>query len=266
MLISLHLAFGQAPWLTDDEAREVAATAVRSVYPQPCYSTYRDERLEKIVLAVRVDRLQGRRLNQTVYVYNVASDSCDYVTDEGGKPDVTTQVTMDCCDYGIVAVDRGTRKSYWFAGAESDKVFQEFVRDEQLRPDSEPILFAALYRDLVLSGQDELTSIGQLRDLVQRNFRSAYSPYERDGKWQSKFNPWWRRFLSHDSQLKLETTYDSSSNGTIVRGYAFDGFKLTTPRSDPPPKGIPSIVQWAFLIRADGTVEGLPSTVIYSRP
>jgi hypothetical protein len=173
---------------------------------------------------------------------------------------------MDCCEYGIVAVERGLAKSYWFAGVEKEDVFEEFVRDEQLHPDSsEPIWFSALYRELVWgeSSDTEIRSIGQLRDAVERNFQSAYSPYERDDVWQRKFERWWRRFRSSMPQLTLETTYEPISEGTKVRGYAFNGFELTIPQSDPPPKGTPKLFQWALLVKSDGTVERLPSTVIY---
>jgi hypothetical protein len=104
----------------------------------------------------------------------------------------------------------------------------------------------------------------QLRDAVQQNFHSAYSPYERDNIWERKFEHWWRRFLSHKSELKLETTYEQTTEGTTVRGYAFNGFGLTIPRSDPPPKGTPTLSQWSLLIKSDGTVERLPSKVVYS--
>ena len=96
--------------------------------------------------------------------------------------------------------------------------------------------------------------MGQLRDAIQQNFQSAYSPYQRDNLWQRKFDHWWRVFLSHNSELKLETTYERKSDGTTVRGYAFNGFSLTIPRSDPPPKGTPTVFQWAILIKPDGTV------------
>jgi hypothetical protein len=43
----------EGPWLTDEQARDIAAGAVHAKYPQPCYSTYRDERLEGILLHVR---------------------------------------------------------------------------------------------------------------------------------------------------------------------------------------------------------------------
>jgi len=62
------------------------------------------------------------------------------------------------------------------------------------------------------------------------------------------------------SKLELETTYELTNKGTTtVRGYAFNGFELTIPRSDPPPKGTPTLFQWALLVKSDGTVERLPS-------
>ncbi|MGA1982869.1 MAG: hypothetical protein ABSG84_10360 [Acidobacteriaceae bacterium] len=265
LLILPKVAFGQAPWLTDDEARKAAEAAVHSVYPEPCYSTYRDERLESWVLSIRSDRLWGDRLNEAVYLYHVASDVCDYVGSDNGKPVVFSQVTSDCCEYGIVAVDRDTGKGYWFTGAVKKDVFREFARDEKLLPDSSrPTLFTALYEELVWGGLNEITSMEGLQDSVQSNFRSAYSPYERDNKWKPKFNSWWRRFQATVPKLRLETTYETGPRGTTVRGYTFKGFVLTTPRTDPPPKGTPQIVQWALLMRADGTVEELPSKTIYS--
>src|SRR5207247_6385963 len=123
---------------------------------------------------------------------------------------------------------------------------------------------AALYQELAWGGQDELSSLAHLRDLVQQNFRSAYSPYERDDRQERKFDSWWHRFRARASQLKLETTYEATAIGTVVRGYAFNGFQLTIPRSDPPPKGTPKLFQWALLLKPDGTVEEGPSKIIYS--
>jgi len=269
LLIGLEAAAGQAtPWLTDEQARDVAGAAIHSVRPEPCYSTYRNERLESFVVSVRRNPIVGNRINNSVYFYRVASDVCDYVVEKDGKPVRMSQVSNDCCEYGIVAVDRATAKSYWFTGENKAVIFKEFARDEQMHPDgSKPVLFTALYRELVFGESDdnEIRSLGQLRDVVQQNFQSAYSPYERDDVWQRKFERWWRQFQSRMSKLELETTYESTTEGTTtVRGYAFNGFELTIPRTDPPPKGTPTLFQWALLVKSDGTVERLPSKAIYS--
>jgi hypothetical protein len=268
LLFGLQAAAGQATSsLTDEQARDVAAAAIHSVYPEPCYSTYRNERLESFVVRLRRNPILGNHINNSVYFYRVASDVCDYVVEKDGKAVRISQVSNDCCEYGIVAIDRATAKSYWFTGEKKANIFKEFALDEQIHPDSsEPILFTALYRELVWgeSSDNEIRSLGQLRDVVQQNFQSAYSPYEQDNVWQRKFERWWRQFRSHISQLKLETMYESTSEGTTVRGYTFSGFKLTIPRSDPPPKGTPTLFQWALLVKPDGTVERLPSKVIYS--
>ena len=269
LLIGLKAALGQeTPWLTDEQARDIAGAAIHSVHPEPCYSTYRNERLESFVVRVRSNPIAGNRINNSVYFYRVASDVCDYVVEKDGKPVRMLQVSSDCCEYGIVAVDRATAKSYWFRGQNRGDIFNEFARDEQIHPDgSKPILFMALYRELVFgeSGDNEIRSLGQLRDLVQQNFQSAYSPYERDNVWHGKFERWWHQFQSRMSKLELETTYEPTSEGTTaVRGYAFNGFELTIPRSGPPPKGTPTLFQWALLVKSDGAVERLPSKTIYS--
>jgi hypothetical protein len=268
LLCGLQVAAGQAiPWLSDEQARDVAGAAVHSLYPEPCYSTYRDERLENFVVSLRSNPIVGNHLNNSVYFYRVASDGCDYVVEKDGKPVLMSLVSMDCCEFGNVAIDRATAKSYWFTGEKKADTFEEFAHDEQIRPDlPKPILFIALYRELVWgeSSGNELRSLGQLRDVVQENFQSAYSPYGRDNVWQRKFERWWRQFLSRMSQLKLDTTYEPTSEGTTVRGYAFNGFELTIPRSDPPPKGTPKLLQWVLLVKPGGTVERLPSKVIYS--
>jgi hypothetical protein len=262
------IAAGQEkPWLTDEQARDVAGAAVRVVHPEPCYSTYRDERLEGFLPSLRKNPLVGNHVNDSVYFYRVSSNVCEYVVEENGKPVLHTQVTSDCCEYGMVAVDRVTSKSYWFRGKGIGDTYKEFVRDEQLYPgSSEPTLFAALYRDLVW-GQytgKEIQSLGQLRDLVQSNFQVAYSPGETDTKWQHRFDAWWRKFRSRTPQLKLETTYEPTTAGTVVRGFGFTGFQLTIPESGPPPKGTPKLFQWALLVKPDGTVEEQLSQVIYS--
>lgn len=269
LLLGFQVADGQTtPWLTDEQARDVAAAAVHSAHPEPCYSTYRNERLEGFTLSVRKNPLVGNQLNNSVYFYRVTSDVCSYVVEKDGKQVLMSQVSMDCCEYGIVAVDRATAKSYWFAGnVEAADIFKEFVRDEQLQPDSsKPTLFTGLYFDLVWGENKdrEITSLGQLRDLVQRNFQSAYSPYERDDIWQREFDEWWRQFRSRMPHLKFETTYEPANGETLVRGYGFSGFELTIPRSDPPPKGTPKLFQWSLLVKSDGAIEELPSKVIYS--
>jgi hypothetical protein len=266
LLLGFQGAAQEIPWLTDDQAREKAAATVHPIYPQPCYSTYRDEGLEGFILNVRRNPTVGGRLNNSVYSFRVASDTCEYLTEENGKPVIHTQVSNDCCEYGIEAVDRATSKSYWFRGDTRREIFNEFVRDEQLRPDlPEPTLFAALYLELVWgAGTDkEIRSLEQLRDLVQQNFRPAYSPYEANSIWQRKFDAWWRTFRSKMPQLKLETTYETTGEGTLVRGYSFVGFPLTIPRSDPPPKGTPKLLQWALLVKPDGMVEEKPATTVY---
>ncbi len=256
------------PWLTDEQARDVAGAAIHSVYPEPCYSTYRNENLEDSVLSIRKNPIVGNHINNSVYFYRVASDFCRYLVEKDGKYSLTFQVSLDCCEYGIVAIDRATAKSYWFAGEEkATEVFKTFVQDEQLQPDSSrPTLFTGLYLDLVWgeSNNNEITSLGQLRDLVQKNFKSAYSAYERDEIWQSRFGDWWRKFQSRMPKLKLETTYEAASGGILVRGYAFKGFELTIPQSDPPPRGSPKLYRWALLVTADGRIEERASKVIYA--
>lgn len=268
LLFGFQAAGGQVtPWLTDEQARDVAATAVRSTYPEPCYSTYRKESLEDFVVNLRKNPIVGNQLNNSVYLYRVASDACDYVVEKDGKPVQMSQITMDCCEYGIVAVDRATAKSYWFTGEKKAQIFKEFVRDEQLRPDlPEPVLFIALYRELVWgdSNDNEIRSQEQLRDAVQKNFQSAYVLDQSDNAWERKFNRWWSQFRSSVSQLNLETTYEPASEGTKVHGYAFNGFELTSPPSGPPARGIPKLYQWTLLVKSDGTVERLPSKVVYS--
>lgn len=268
LLLGFQIAEDQATWLTDEQARAVAAAAIHFVHPEPCYSTYRNERFEDYVLSVRKNPIVDNHLNHSVYFYRVASDVCSYIVEKDGKHVLMSQASMDCCEYGIVAVDRATAKSYWFAGKEKGtEVFKEFVRDEQLQPDSpKPTLFTGLYLDLVWGEykDKEITSLGQLRDLVQSNFQSAYSPYERDNTWQRKFGDWWRQFRSRMPGLKLETTYETTSSGTLVRGYGVSGFELTIPRTDPPPRGTPKLFQWALLVKPDGTIEERSSKVIYS--
>lgn len=259
----------EKPWLNDEQARDVAGSAVRAVYPAPCYNTYRDERPEGFLPGLRRYPIVGNHLNDSVYFYRVSSGVCDYVVIENGKPVLLTQVTADCCEYGMVAIDRVTSKSYWFRGKSVAGTFKEFVQDEQLQPDSsEPTLFSALYRELVWGQYNgkEIQSLGQLRELVQSNFQVAYSPGETDTKWEQKFGVWWRKFRSRTPHLKLDTTYESTTAGTVVRGYGFSGFQLTIPESGPPPKGTPQLFQWALLVKSDGTVEEQSPKVIYSSP
>jgi hypothetical protein len=268
LLFGFQAATGQeAAWLSDEQARTIVAAAIHSVRPEPCYSTYRQEHLESFVVSLRANAIVGNQINNSVYIYRVASDACDYVVENDGKQVRMSQVSMDCCEYGLVAVDRVISKSYWFTGEKKADIFREFAQHEQIHPDfPDPALFLALYRELVWSesANNEIRGLGELRDLVQQNFRSAYSPYERDNTWERKFESWWRHFRSTMSRLELETKYEPISEGTKVRGYAFQGFELTIPRGDPPPKGKPTLFQWALLVKSDGTVERLPSKVIYA--
>jgi hypothetical protein len=268
LLLGLQTLSGQASsWLTDEQAREVAGATIRSAYPHPCYSTYRRERLEYWIVTLRRNPLARDRINDSVYFYNVASDSCDYVVEKDGKPIRMIEVSNDCCEYGLVAVDRVTKKSYWFTRENGADTFREFVRGEQIYPDlPQPGLFIALYRELAWddSTGNEVNSLSQLRELVQQNFRSAYSPYERDDAWERKFERWWKHFRASLPKLDFEITFEPTRDGTKVRGYAFNGFHLTIPRSDPPPKGTPQLFQWILLVKSDGSVERLPSKIIYS--
>src|SRR5438270_494086 len=84
-------------WMTDGQARDVATAAIHSVYREPCYSTYRNERLENFVVSLRGSPIVGNHLNHSVFFYRVASDVCDYVVEEDGKPVRVSQVSMDCC-------------------------------------------------------------------------------------------------------------------------------------------------------------------------
>jgi hypothetical protein len=146
-------------------------------------------------------------------------------------------------------------------------VFRQFVEDEKLILDkNHPVLFVSLYRELVIGPNDanEVTGLWQLRRLAEDNFQSAYSPYERDEKWEPKFTAWWRRFRSRTPNLQLETTTEPTSDGVVVHGFSFKGFQLTVPRNDPPPKGMPTLTRWSLLIKADGSAERLPATVVYS--
>ena len=207
------------------------------------------------------------RLNKGVYFYRVASDSCDYVVEKSGKSVLMTQVRSDCCEYGLVAVDRATAKCYWFSGERREDIFKEFARDEQILPDfPEPTLYILLYRELVWgeSNNNEILSSEQLRDAARENFEFAYSLSQRDNDGGRKFDRWWRQCRSTISDRKLETTYEKTTEGTKVLGYSFIGFNLTIPRSEPPPKGTARLVQWVLLVRPDGTVERLPARTVYS--
>lgn len=265
-LLGSHVAAAQtATWLTDDQAREVVGATIRPADPRPCYSTYRDERLEDLVLSARTERLIGNRLNRSIYFYRAASDSCDFVVEKDGKTVIHSQVSMDCCEYGVVAVDRVTQKAYWFIGDKKIAAFQDLARDEKLLPDvPEPRLFFTIYSELVWGdSRKELSSFDQLHDIVQHNFRSAYILDEKDNAGQRKFEEWWRRFCAQTPSLSLETTYEKTSDGTRIGGYSFSGFELTVPPSAPPPKSTPQVFQWTILIKTDGTVEELASKTIY---
>jgi hypothetical protein len=219
--------FGQQAWLNDEEAREMAGATVRARYQENCYSTYRKEFLESWVLSERKEKLAGDKVNSSVYIYGVVADACDYVVMVNGWPEVRTEVHTHEADYGTVAVDRKTHRCYWFGRPDdSAEVFQRFVADEELMLDQKhPGLFFALYRRLVQGGGDagEVTGFAQLRRLVEDNFRSSYSPYERDEKWQPKFAAWWRVFRNRQPRLQLETTTEPNGEGVIVRGFSFRG-------------------------------------------
>jgi len=255
-------------WLTDDEAREAASAAIEPIDPTPCYNTYRQEDLEGFLLSARKNRLVGNRLNNSVYFYRVATEVCEYVEERDGKPKFTAIAHADCCNYGIVAVDRATAKTYWFGGKrKTSETFAELVRDEQLIPDSpEPILFIGLYTELVWGGSkaNEIVSLDQLRGLVEENFRPAYSPSGSDRVWEQKVRTWWKQFRAREPRLALETTYQQTEGGTLARGYSFEGFEITMPESSPPPKGTPRLSRWTLIIKPDGTVQERPSEVVYA--
>src|SRR6185312_15490156 len=93
LLLGFQATEGRAtPWLTDEQARDVAAAAIHSVRPEPCYSTYRNEHLEDFVLSVRKNPIVDDHLNKSVYFYRVASDSCSYVVEKDGKYSLMAEV------------------------------------------------------------------------------------------------------------------------------------------------------------------------------
>ena len=103
--------------------------------------------------------------------------------------------------------------------------------------------------------------------VVERDGKPALrsgASVDRDNVWKRKFERWWRQFRSSVAKLQLETTYEPTTDGTRVLGYSFKGFDLTIPRSDPPPKGTPTLFQWALLVKSDGIVERVRSKVVYS--
>jgi hypothetical protein len=55
----------------------------------------------------------------------------------------------------------------------------------------------------------------------------------------------------------------TTKEGTMVRGYALSGFELEHTPECLPPKGTPKLLQWAPLVKSDGTVERMPSKVVY---
>lgn len=259
-------SFAQGSWLTDEEARKAAEAAVRSESPEKCYNTYRKEGLEGWVFSLRAEKIADQEPNYSVYMYEVDAESCEYVTQESGKPVLHLDVKSDCCWYGLVAVDRRTKNAYWFHPYDKRaEVFRRFARDEQLLPGDGPELYASLYRELVWGdGSNELTALTQLRRLAEENFQSAYSPYESDNKWQPKFDGWWRGFRSRNAHLELATTAKSTPQGFEVQGFSFRGFELRIPRSDPPPKGTARLLRWSLLLKPDGSVEEGTPTVVYS--
>ncbi len=267
LLLSAH-SFAQEKWLTDEDARERAEATVRAVSPEPCYNTYRRETLENWIMSERRERIAGQKLNRIVYVYEVDADACDFVVVKNGQPELGTMLNIHGADYGVVAVDRQTGDCYWFDWSDKRaEVFKRLVADQRLVLDrTHPTPFFALYSALVLgpSEANEITGLGQLRRLAADNFLSAYSPYEQDEKWESKFDEWWRKCRARLKRVKLETTTEPASDGVIIRGYSFRGFELRIPRIDPPPKGTPTLSRWSVLLKADGTVEKLQSTVVFA--
>jgi hypothetical protein len=97
LLFGFQVASQDARWLSDEQARGIVAATIHSVYPQPCYSSYRQEQLESLVVRLRADAIVGNQIHDSVYFYRVASDACDYVVENDGKPVRMTQVSMDCC-------------------------------------------------------------------------------------------------------------------------------------------------------------------------
>jgi hypothetical protein len=201
-------------------------------------------------------------------VYEVDAQSCEYVTQENGKLVLHSSIHSDCCWFGIVAVDRRTKNTYWFyPHNKRAEVFRKFVQDEGLRPgQSYPQLYASLYCDLVWGDDrtNEITALPQLRRLAEDNFQSAYSPYEKDNKWRRKFDMWWQEFRSGVPNLELQTTSKSVPQGFEVQGFSFRGFDLTIPASDPPPKGTARLIRWSLLLKPDGSVEERVPKVVYS--
>ncbi len=266
---SLLLRAQQYP-LSDDDARELVAAVVKKSFPADCVRATRKENFEDAAFDLRADKIKNGKLNQSIYFYEVDNSFCYKIVEEKGKPTLQTTIVMHEGSFGYVAVDRLNGKTYWFRPSLHDaEALREFLHDlgvcisEVYDAQSAASLYIQLVRGPY--GGNDIYDETQLRRLVEDNFASAYSPYGVDRKWEPKFKNWWAEFRAKTPKLEFGTTSERVSEGVLVHGLAFEGFRLTVPRMDPPPKGTPTVKRWTLVVKPDGSVEEREPKVIYSK-
>lgn len=267
--------------MTDDDARSLLEQKGKERFHSECVGTERQERFEAELMGVSpvrwragepiaagASRIVGDAVRPGVFFFDL-STTCEYVcSDARGKKGMCTQVISDLDSFGSVAVDRSNGELYWFGDHQSsvasfNALMKQYVLPVATSDQAQDV--ALFYNRLVRRWRtgDGLNSERDLEDAARGNFRVAWSPYQRDEHWRSKFDAWWKRFKLDHPKLRYATTSEAAGNDFIVRGEAFSGFQLTIPEGDPPPKGKPSIVEWTLQVARDGTITELPGRTIW---
>ena len=248
----------------DDLAARTAAIAsikARQTGITPdCPKTRRKEHLEEALFNLRSEMVVDGRLNESHFVYEVVDIGCYTIEDSS----LVIHTIDHPGTFGYVVVDRisgGTYRLWTDVDAHSE--FNRLIRDlgVSATESSDAIQVADLYREVVL-GPFEGNMVSdsfQVRQLAEMSFHKAYG----DSDWVRKFEQWWRRV-----QSARITNFDRESRrmpeGWIVTGMAFEGFRLTVPRTKI--SGRASLVRWSLRISPNGQVAVLPSRVLFQQP
>jgi len=237
---SSELAQGR---VTDEQAKLLAATAVRTAAGYPDSKPLRAHRREN--LEDDLFRFQTKvkgKVQKAVYFYEVTGDGY-FVNSNGEAVSVTSSHGGQ---FQLVAVSVRTGQTYllWRSDNAASQ-FNRMIKDSEIRIDNaeDARAFASFYFTLVAdpAAARIVFSSRQLKHKVEDYFSSNYS----DRKADRLFRKWWAGFLSNSSQFQFDFQPSESSRGYEARVAAISGTTERVPRLD----------EWTLRILADGSCE-----------
>jgi hypothetical protein len=245
--------------LDDLAARHVARECVakRTGNVGHCMKTRRKEEWEEDLFRLRLVKVLQGKLNEDLFIYEVVDVGCYRLED--------SSLMIETIDHpgtwGYVAVNKRTEKTYrLWSDQDATSEFNRLIVDlgVSATDDSAARGMALLYRQIV-SGPykgNTVYSDLEIKRLAEDSFDGAYL-----GKDSSqRFSKWWTRFKK-TKEISYREETKKTPKGYEVRGKAFEGFALTVPRTKA--SGHPRVSEWILEISPNGTVQQLPSQLVF---